>query len=84
MDQDNDITIPMIMNYMVSMEGRMMGKMNEGFAKVDRRFEEVDRRFDDVDRRLNLISVQIGNIDERLDDVEVVQLPKIKKAIGIK
>ena len=71
----------MLLRHMQAMEERIMLK----FEAVDRRFVDMDAkftlRFDDVDRQLMLLAAQIDNLDKRLDDIEVVQLPNIKKFI---
>jgi len=75
----NDITPKILLDHMQGMEHRIM----ERFLQVDGRFIQVDTRLDGIDRKLDIITVQTQNIDERLDDIEVVQLPKIRKAVGM-
>ena len=69
---------------MDDMENRIMNR----FAKVDSRFAHVDSRMDRLENKMDRIhmnlSGQIDAIDQRLDDVEVVQVPKLKKAVGMR
>ncbi len=66
---------------------RLETKVDRLETKVDRletRVNGLETKLVRVEAKVDLALVQIGNIDERLDDVEVVQLPKVKKAVGIK
>ena len=64
-----------------------MNVIQEVEKKLTTRIDAVDnkltKRMDVLERKIDFISVQIGNIDKRLDDVEVIQIPKLKKAVGI-
>ena len=53
-------------------------------GRIDRLENKVDRLEKKVDQNHAILSMQISNLDERLDDLEVVQVPTIKKAVGIK
>lgn len=76
---------------MQGMEQRLRTEMNWRFEGVDQQFHGMGKRFDVVDQRLNrlerkvdLLSIQIHTIDSRLDDIEVVQLPALRQAVGIR
>ncbi|GEM_PF-699222 len=90
MADNQDITPAILLQHMQGMERRIMQHMDARFAQVDSRFSLMDKRFDAIDARLSklerkveLLSVQIGNLDERLDDLEVVKVPMLQKAVGI-
>ena len=74
--KDDGITSAIILQHMQAMEQRIMEK----FSKVDDRFDRLEQK---VDRNHVILSTQIANLDERLDDLEVVQVPGLKKAVGI-
>lgn len=92
--KDNDITLAMVMNHMQAMEGRLGVKLDnvrtelksdlgdvKGELKSD--ISRVEANLNRVERKVDLTLVQIGNLDARLDDIEVVQVPKLRKAVGI-
>jgi len=76
MENDADITLLTVLRHMQAMEQRIM----ERFAKMDARIDRLDAK---IDRIHALLTLQIDNIDKRLDDIEVVELPAIRKVIGI-
>lgn len=47
--------------------------------KMDTQFKAVHEKIGAAERRLTL---QIDGIDKRLDDVEIKEIPKLKKAVG--
>lgn len=79
------ITLRTVLEHVQALHGEMMTR----FAEVDRRFMRVDQRFDLLERRLSEridrvernVTLQIDNIDKRLDNIEVVQIPLLKKAV---
>ena len=89
---DNDITLAMIMKHMQAMEGRIMQNMqgmelrlrDEFRSGLSRLESKVDRNHDIVMRNHAQTTLQIDNVDSRLDDLEVVQVPKLKKAVGMR
>jgi tetrahydromethanopterin S-methyltransferase subunit G len=90
MIKDEGITLFMVMDHMQGMEQRLMskingvdGKVDNVAGKLDRLEAKVDRNHEEAQRNHSLTMVAFDNIDERLDDIEVVQVPAIKKAVGM-
>ena len=44
----------------------------------------IDRLEGKVDHNHMMVCVKLENINKRLDDVEVVELPKIRKKVGMR
>ncbi len=87
------ITLRTVLEHVQALHGEMLSRfadVDRRFAAVDRRFVNIDQRFDTLERRLSQridrvernLTLQIDNIDKRLDDIEVVQIPLLKKAVG--
>lgn len=80
------ITLRTVLEHVQALHGEMMMK----FAGVDKRFEAVDLRFESFENRLNdkidgverRLTRQIDGLDKRLDDIGIVQIPKLKKTVG--
>lgn len=83
MADDADITPAILLQHMQGMEQRLLHRIDDVKIDLTSFKTEVNGRLDKLDRRISLLSVQIGNLDERLDDLEVVQVPILKKAVGI-
>lgn len=81
MANPGDIPLTTILQHMQGMEQRLLATMDKRFGDVNDRLERLEKK---VDQNYANLSAQIANIDERLDDLEVVQVPTIKKAVGIK
>jgi hypothetical protein len=85
MSNDQDITPKILLEHMRGMEHRLVEKLNntENGIRSDMKeqFNVVNIRLDRLESKVSLIQVQIKNMDERLDDLEVVQVPKIRKSI---
>jgi len=79
-----DVTPQVLLDHMRAMEERILTHVDERFTKVDERFTTVDERLERLEGKVDLISIQISNIDQRLDTLEVEKLPKVKKAVGIR
>ncbi len=87
-DQEVDgITLRTILEHMRAMETRIMRHMDARFVSVcgefNKGFQSIDERLERLERKVDLLFVQVGNIDERLDDIEVVQLPQIRQKVGV-
>lgn len=82
--KDNDITPAILLQHMQGMEQRIMTRIDGLEAKHDNLEVKVDRIEAKVDRNHSQTMVALDNIDSRLDDIEVVQVPAIKKAVGMK
>ncbi len=90
MADDQDVTPAILLQHMQAMRGdfsmqmqTMEQRIMKKFDKMDLRFDEINARLGKLERKVELLSVQIGNVDERLDDLEVVQVPMLQKAVGI-
>ena len=85
--RDEDITPAVLLRHMQGMEQRLGAKIeslrSELKGDIWRVETSLGKRMDGLEKKVDLISVQIANIDERLDVIEVVQLPMIKKHIGL-
>jgi hypothetical protein len=62
------ITLRTVLEHMQTQHQEVLGE----FANVRREMTGMERR----------LTRQIDRIDERLDDIEVVQIPMLKKAVG--
>jgi len=81
---DRGITSAVLLDHMRGMEGRLHTEIKE--VRLDLRSTEarlIDR-IDRVERDIGWIKVSVGNIDKRLDNVEVVQMPRLQKAVGMR
>lgn len=84
MMEDKDITPAILLQHMRGMEKRLTDHMNVRFIKVDERFVKVEARLESLENKTSLISMQIKNIDHRLDDIEVGDLPRIRKVLKMR
>lgn len=86
--KDDDITPAVLLQHMQGMEGRLRDEFRSGLQsledKVDRNHEEARRNHEEARRNHAIVMTGLDNIDGRLDDIEVVQVPKLKKAVGIR
>ncbi|MDD5103188.1 MAG: hypothetical protein PHX93_02190 [Candidatus Peribacteraceae bacterium] len=81
---DRGITPAVFLDHMRGMEQRLMreiGGIRADLTKVDSR---LTSRMDRMENDIAWIKVSVGNIDKRLDDLEVVQVPKLKRIVGIR
>lgn len=79
---DNDITPAILLRHMQAMEGRMRTDFSNAIlASEDRLRTDFSRKIEATER--NIIR-QIDAVDGRLDDLEVVEVPALKKAVGMK
>jgi flagellar capping protein FliD len=86
--QKKRITLALVMQHLQHMNQTMIGEfkgVRGSIAALDRKIDSVDqkltRRIDSLHRKFD---TQISNMDERLDDLEIVQIPRLKKAVGIR
>lgn len=86
--KDDDITLAMVMQHMQAMEGRLGAKIDDVRTELKSELSGVKSELKSdihrVERKVDLALMQIGNIDARVDDIEVVQVPKLEKAVGMK
>ena len=86
--KDDDVTPAVLLQHMQGMEQRLRDEFRSGLQsledKVDRNHEEARRNHEEARRNHAIVMTGLDNIDERLDDIEVVQVPKLKKAVGIR
>ena len=72
------------MDHMQGMERRLqseIGGVRSDLAKTEAR---LTTRIDRVERDITWIKVSVENIDKRLDTIEVVQVPRLEKAVGMR
>ncbi len=74
---DSDITPAILLQHMQGMKHELKQDIHGLAKRMDRLEEKVDRGF----AHLN---VRISNIDERLDDIEVGELPRIRKKLKMR
>ncbi len=89
MDSQNDgVTPAILLQHMQAMELRLRDEFRSGLsrleAKVDRNHQEATLNHEQAMRNHAQTTLQIDNVDSRLDDLEVVQVPKLKKAVGMR
>ena len=82
--KDNDITPAVLLQHIQAMEKRFVVRMEDVRTELKADVRAVGERVVLVEKKVDLARVQIGNIDERLDDVEVVQVPMLKKAVRMR
>ena len=84
----DDITPKILLEHMQNMQGVLTKAIRDVREEIrDVRTDlggRIDRLEKKVDQNHAILSMQISNLDERLDDLEIVQVPTIKKAVGIK
>lgn len=75
------VTLKILLGHMQSMENRLVVKVDNGFKEIKN--EIVAVRSDlAIERRQR--RTQIENIDERVDQLEIEEIPTIKKIIGMR
>lgn len=87
MADDQDITLAILLQHMQTMEQRLQKQIlavrTDLTVEIRKNREEILGVKRDLARVEGNLSMQIGNLDERIDDLEVVQVPMLKKAVGI-
>ncbi|MDD4287619.1 MAG: hypothetical protein PHO20_06220 [Candidatus Peribacteraceae bacterium] len=88
------ITLAIVLDHIQAMRGDFATRMDRMEQRMDRMESRMDRMEGNIDhlkenmrrmdRKVDLISTQVTNIDARLDDLEVVQVPKLKKAVSMR
>jgi archaellum component FlaC len=77
------ITLRMIFDHVLAL-GQRMGGVEQRLGNVEQQLGNVEQGVTRLERKVDIISTQISMLDSRLDDIEVVQLPKIRKAVGMR
>lgn len=80
MNPKDDVTLKTVLEHMHGMEERLRAEINGVRVELKGDIREVKNEIRRVEA---VLSNQISNIDARLDDLEVVQVPKLKKAVGM-
>lgn len=75
MKKDDDVTPKMLLDHMRGMEERLFKKISEEIRTVHQRIDRLEVHVDRIEKKLTLISTQIENIDQRLDTIEIENLP---------
>jgi len=74
---NNDgVTPAVLLQHMQGMEEWLIVRIDDAKTELKGDIRRVETKVD-------MALVQIGNIDERLDDLEVVKVSSLKKAVGI-
>ncbi|MDD5103179.1 MAG: hypothetical protein PHX93_02145 [Candidatus Peribacteraceae bacterium] len=75
------VTAAVLLDHMRGMEKRLTQRIdivrNDLTVRMDRMENKVERVYVDL-------SSQIEGLDHRLDDIEVSQIPKLKKSVGMR
>ena len=78
------ITLRVVLQHMENMQSVLLKEIR----KVDSRVDGLGRRMDvfeqKADRRHRLVMTGLDNIDRRLDDVEVKELPRIRSKLHLR
>lgn len=89
-DASNDITLKTVLQHVqmlaqniFAMEQRLSTRIDSLEKKMEKLELKVDRNHEQAMRNHAITVVGLKNIDDRLDDLEVVQVPAIKKAVGM-
>ena len=61
------------------------------FDSIDARFDQLEKKLDGVEQRLTNridglsrnLNMQLDNIDERIQHIEITELPAIKQHVGM-
>lgn len=83
MPHEDDISLRTVLDHMRGMENRVISKFDTLELKVDKNHAEAQRNHHEEQRNHLQAMSALDNIDSRLDDIEVVQVPAIKKAVGM-
>lgn len=87
MTDPGDIPLTTVLQHMHGMEQRLGERIDGVEQRLDKRIDGVEQQLVElkttVERHHAQTTVSLDNIDARLDDLEVVQVPTIKKAVGI-
>lgn len=85
MPSDQDITLKVILEHIQALRGAMEERFERLEGQMDRlegRMEKIEGRMGGVESKLDLLSTQITNIDQRLDEVEVKRLPALEAKVA--
>jgi predicted nucleic acid-binding Zn-ribbon protein len=68
---------------MQGMQQALMREIQRVDGKVGALTKKVDANEERAQQRHALVMVSLDNIDERLEQIEIGELPKIKQAVGM-
>ena len=80
MADKGDINVQVLVGHMQAMERRLSDRIDHVQADIKR----VENNLNRVEGKVDLSLVQTSNQDIRLDDLEVIEIPKLKKAVGMR
>ena len=87
-NKDEGVTLAIVFEHMQGMEQRLHTEFDVGLKRLESKIDKVSLKVDNleikVDRNHTQTMVALDNIDGRLDDLEIVELPAIKKVVGMK
>ena len=79
----SDITPKILLEHMQGMQQALTREIQRVDGKVDVLAEKIDANEGRAEQRHAVVIAALDNIDERLDVIEIEELPKIKKTVGI-
>lgn len=86
--KDDGVTPAVLLQHMQGMETRLSERISGVESTLSSRLDRVEQGLADlkttVDRNHIQTTAQIDMLDKRLDDIECVQVPTLKKAVGIR
>lgn len=80
MNSKDDITLKTILEHMRVMEDRLLTEIQEVRSDLGATEARLNTR---IDRMEHNLTTQIDGLDRRLDDIEVSQIPQLKKVVGM-
>lgn len=79
------VTMKILLDYMQHV---LVGKIEDLRKEMHSRFGLVEKRIDTLEwneeSHFAILSMQVENIDKRLDNLEVVEVPRLKKALRMR
>ncbi len=76
MMDEQGITLGTVLQHMQGMERRLSNDIKKVRTDLTARIDRMDQRLHRVESKVDLTSVQIQNMDERLDVLDIANLPK--------
>ncbi len=78
------ITLRIVLQHVQAMRQEVTSRFDKVEGRLNTMGNDIKRLEWRMDRNHSLLVYQIDNIDKRLDDIEVVQIPKLKKALRMR
>ena len=78
------VTVQVLLQHMQGMQHALTREIRAVRDELKADLSGTNIRLDRLERKVDLLGIQIENIDGRFDDLEVVEVPKLKKVIGMR